>query len=215
MVKPDLIVCWPKDIFFPFFVKRINRDRGLFDKVIIVMTEGSLDGDCTRDIEHTLAGAIILAPNLLELAAGGKDWRNVATNIALEKSDSSHVLFMEQDFLVGDDFFKKLFTAAEDFDVIGFRDNNRLHPACLLVKRKILDTTSKDFGAYPPEDDHFSKVTKELMKPGGWVTLDELGITNWYHMAGLTHNTRMDKQGRVIPYRPDEYKLYKLLSQVA
>ena len=157
---------------------------------------------------------MVISPNMLELTAGGKDWRDVAVNIALGKTTSTHILFMEQDFFVEDGFFDKLFRLGKDFDTIGFKDSNRLHPACLLVKKDILSKTSKDFSAHPPIGDHFAKVTEELMEIGSWTTLQELGLGGWYHLASLTFNIRLEEDGKPVQYRPDEYKLYKLMTQL-
>lgn len=214
MIKPNLLTCWPKDVYYPFFVKRINKDRRLFERVIVVMTEGDPGFNETAKVGVSLEDSLVLSPNILELANEKRSWYDVAMNTGLLKVDSSHVLFMEQDFFVEDGFFEKLFSI-EGFNTIGFKDNNRLHPSCLLVKKETLDRTSKDFNAYPPEDDHFAKITKELMGFENWTTLQALDLDGWYHMAGLTHNTRMDRRDQTIPYRPDEYKLYKLLSQLA
>lgn len=209
-MKPDVICVWPKDVLYPAFTKRINKDRKLFNKVIIVISDGVLDK--SQDIN--IQDATILIPNLQELTAGGKDWRNVCVNLALEKSDSDYVLFLEQDFIAGDGFFEKLLKSIEGFGTLGFKDGNRLHPSCLLVEREILNKTSKDFSAYPPEDDHFARVTKELMALDNWKILDTELSANCYHLASLTFNIRLEKEGKPVQYRPDEYKLYKLLVQL-
>jgi hypothetical protein len=214
MIKPDLINVWPRDVFHSAFAKRINRDRNLFDKVITVISSGSPRHDYVPEITSSIVDAIVFEPDLQHLTAGGKDWRDVCVNLALEKSTAEYILFVEQDLFVEDGFFEKLFALGEDFDAVGFTDGNRLHPACLLVKRSALDKTTKDFGAYPVEDDHFARVTKELMALGNWKTLQELGLTGWYHLAGLTYNISLDEQDILVQYKPEEYKLYKLLAQL-
>jgi hypothetical protein len=214
MIKPDLINVWPRDVFHLAFAKRMNRDRHLFDKVITVISSGSPRHDYVQDITGSISESIVFEPDLQHLTAGGKDWRNVCVNLGLEKSTAEYVLFVEQDLFVEDGFFEKLLTLGEGLDAVGFIDSNRLHPACLLVKRAALDKTTKDFGAYPIEDDHFARVTKELMAMGNWKTLQDLGLTGYHHLASLTYNIGLEEQGLPVQYRPDEYKLYKLLAQL-
>jgi hypothetical protein len=214
MIKPDLINVWPRDVFHLPFVKRIGRDRNLFDKVITIISAGSPRHDYVQDISGCIPNSIVFEPDLIHLTAGGKDWRNVCVNLALEKSTSEYILFVEQDFIVEDGFFGKLFKLSEGLDTVGFVDHNRLHPACILTKRESLNKTSKDFSAYPPENDHFAIVTQQLMAQGNWKTLQDLGLTEWYHLASLTFNIGLEEQGMPVQYRPDEYKLYKLLSQL-
>jgi hypothetical protein len=213
MIHPDLINVWPKDILYLPFIRRIKKDRHLFNQVITVISEGSPRHNYTEEIIKSIPDLTVLRPNMLELTAGGKDWRDVAVKEALGRVNSDYILFMEQDFLVEDGFFGKLFKKAEGLDAVGFEDHNRLHPACLLVKREALDKTSKDFAAYPPENDHFAIVTQQLMAMR-CKTFQELGLDGWYHLASLTFNIRLDEEEKPVQYRPDEYKLYKLMSQL-
>lgn len=174
-MKPDIITCWPKDSFYPLFMAEMNRDRDLFGKVIIVMTSGTSPIDFRNDID--IKDAIIIDP---EVRLG--DWRNIATRTAVKRSDSPKILFIEQDFFYHRDFMEKLLQT--DFDMVGFKETTRFHPACLLVKREVLDKTDLDFSAYPPEDDHFGKLTKQM----NGKTFEELGLTGWYHLSGMTYN---------------------------
>lgn len=212
-MKPDLLNVNPKDVFYLPFVRRITRDRGLFNQVITVITEGNPTTDYVPEIVKSIPNSIVIKPNILELTAGGKDWRDIAVKEGLARIDSDYILFMEQDFFVEDGFFENLFKLSKGFDAVGFIDHNRLHPACLLVNKEALNKTSKDFAAYPPDNDHFAIVTQELMTMN-FKTFQELGLTGWYHLSSLTFNMRLDEEGKPIQYRPDEYKLYKLLSQL-
>ncbi len=189
MIKPDLIVLWPKDVYYPYFVARINKDRELFEKIIIVITEGNLPMNFTQNIKGSFKKCMVLEPDILNMTAGGKDWRSEAINFALSKSVSNYILFFEQDFLVRNGFFEELFSLVAP-DVVGFEDGNRFHPACLLIRKDILNMTRKDFGAYPPEGDHFSALTSDLKKFCQWDKLEN--IKGWHHISGLTHNYRID-----------------------
>ena len=50
----DVVVCWPKDVDYPWFRQRINRDRHLFDKLIIVMTQKATDKNFTSYIKANM-----------------------------------------------------------------------------------------------------------------------------------------------------------------
>jgi hypothetical protein len=183
----------------------MNRDRNLFGNLIVVMTAGA-DADYTQEIKGRLHDSIVLTPDIEKLCAGGKDWRNVATNIGLDKVTASHVLFLEQDLLVKDNFFHELIDKIGGLDAIGiFDSSNRFHPACLLTRKDILDRTSKDVGAYPQvQSDHFAKISYEIKSYGNWTSLQVLGLKDWYHLAGLTHNYSLTKDY----YKPAEFYTY-------
>lgn len=189
-MKPDVIVAHPKDIYYPYWADLMNRNRSLFGRLIIVMTSPNSDRDYTKYLKK-IRGSMIINQDIQKLTAGGKDWRNIATNLALEKSDSEYVLFLEQDFLVKDKFFEKLFEGAKGYFAVGFNSSKRLHPACLLVKKEIINKTDRDFSAKPPAYDHFGLFTHLIKSWGNWTTLEELGLTDWLHLAGLTHNFRV------------------------
>lgn len=205
-MKPDIIVCIPKDIYPKAFIKRVNRDRDLFNKVIIAITNQELPIDYSNEIKGN-----IKEPTILTKFEQSGDWRNNAIQKCLESSNSEYILFLEPDFFVADGFFKEIFSNMNGVDIVGFEDGNRFHPSCLLIKREILDKTSKDFSAYPQEYDHFGVLTQELKKLGTWKNLPEKG---WYHMASFVFNKRIDMKDGKIGYRPDEFKLYKLLEEL-
>jgi hypothetical protein len=176
MIKPDLILVWPRYLDYPKFRNFINTNRELFDNVLISFTEGDLKLDFTEEVTN---GLIDVLPFL---AKGSGDWRNVATNQLLNVSSSEWVLFMEQDFSMSGETLAK-YLREFDGEALGFRQESRLHPAFLLIKRSILDQTSKDFSAYPPKHDHFGKVTGELL-----CDVALLKDEDFEHMNGLSHN---------------------------
>ena len=174
----DVIICWPRDIYYPLFVLQMNRDRDLFEKVIIVMTAGESNRDFTGNIA-------IKDATVLQIGSASGDWRDIATKAALSQSKSDYVLFLEQDFFYKKGLIEKIMKS--DADMVGFRDGNRFHPACLLIKKSALSDITLDFSANPPKHDHFGGLTKQL----DGKTFEELGIDGWYHLSGLTHNFRL------------------------
>lgn len=187
-MKVDLIVIHPKDMYYPWWSLAVQENLKLFNKVIIVMTSVVRHvsyEDYTSYLKQEIPQAIILEPEFIQ----DKDWRDVATNEALKHSDGDWVLFLEQDFLFNKGFLEKLFDKAKDHDAIGILQDNRFHPCCFLVKRLVLDLTSKDFSAKPPEGDHFYKISQEIKDNFQWVSFFGAELfTGYVHISGLSHN---------------------------
>lgn len=135
------------------------------------------------------------------------DWRNVATNRALSISQSDTVLFMEQDFFIeSGGHLTNAWAQLINYDAVGFKQEERIHPAFLLVKRKFIDMTSKDFSANPPHYDHFGKFTQELEEKKCNIKVLKDGFM---HMNGLTHNFNLCMRNEVENiYRKDEFIEY-------
>jgi hypothetical protein len=115
---------------------------------------------------------------------------------------------MEQDFILAD---KDILL--REGDVLGFKEEGRIHPGFLKVKRSLIDKTSKDFTAYPDEGmDHFGKFVKEL--EGLTDDFTFLGKEYYHHMAGLTQNYRLEYVGDVANYKPQEFEVYKKIAKM-
>ena len=206
-MKPDIITCHPRDIFYPLWIEQINRDRELFDRVIVIMTQKATERDFMRHLRDYIKTPLIIKSFIDD----GKDWRNAATNEALNHSYSSYVLFLEQDFLVKKGFFEQLIKKSEGFDMVGSKDmqeTNRYHPSCLMVKRETLNKTTKNFSVTPDVGDHFSKFTSEMREIGKHIDLEKLDLPNWFHIAGLTQNFRLGENY----YQPKTFYTYMLCS---
>ena len=218
MFKPCVIVCNPKDVIYPLFMWRINRDRDLFNRVIVVMTQTGSSRDYTDYIKKNIRNVTIVT----NYRDDGKDWRNAAINEGLYEVRSDRVLFLEQDFLVSDGFFQSLFKQAEPYTTVGLRDGNRFHPACLLTTMVALARTNKDFSVDKDKGDHFSKVTKDLEKIDNWASLKNFDLPKWEHISGLTQNYRLTKNfhqpKRFYDYlmesleynQPDDWRLFTI-----
>jgi len=199
-MKIDMLLCWPRDIFYPYFVDLINKNRHLFNKVIVVMTQKADNRDYIYDIKKYIKDATVL----INYPYKGLDWRQDAIIEGLYETRGSHVLFFEQDFLVMDGFFEQLFERGKYFQVAGFRDGERFHPACLLVTQEAIASTEKDFSVQKDVGDHFYKFTKQLEKLNNWASLGFLNLPDYYHMAGLTQNYRLTDNF----YCPHEFFTY-------
>ena len=190
-MKPDVIICHPRDVLYPLWMKCMNKDRHLFNKVIVVMTQQSNDWDFTNYIKDKLINAEIIESYPYD----GTDWRNSAINEAL-KHTTGDVLFLEQDFLYEEGFMENNLKGTK-----ALREGDRVHPAFLLVERERLDKTDKDFSVNPDKGDHFSKFTSQLS--------DIENITgDYYHLNGLTQNYRLDDNW----YQPSIFKQYNEMS---
>lgn len=199
----DIFITHPRDLFYPLWVKRMNENRDLFDRLIVVITQKGSERNFTKDIIRSLKDVIIIR----EYYDNGKDWRHAALSRAMQVFVADRALFLEQDFLMGKGFLKKLLSY--NFNTIGFEEGNRFHPACLLVKREALDKTNKDFSVDPDVSDHFGKLSKELRNIGDCHLLKDLDLPEYYHMSGLSQNYRLTENF----HTPDDFFLYNILCE--
>ena len=191
--KPSILLSWCKDLDYPFIRWQINKNRKLFDKVILVMTQQVGNQDFSEFLEKK---GIINPTIIRDYYDDGSDWRNAAINEGLKSITSSKVLFLEQDFLFIDGFFQQLIEKSANYRAVGFTEGNRFHPACLLVDKTAVDMTKKDFSVDKDVGDHFCKFSSEIRDMGNWETLGCLALPKWFHLAGTTQNYRMALEGK-------------------
>lgn len=211
MVRPDVIVVWPVGIDFPVFRWNIQRFRHLFEKVIVCFSYGDHEENYEdfvktqglRDCNITF----IQCPKI----ESGQDWRDVAVNACLAVSKAEYIWFTEQDFLYKEGFLERLFNIDDDTEIHALIET-RLHPACILVSRRMIEQTSKDFGIKPGMSDHFGWFTEQLKDKTKFEGLNELGFRekeDYIHMAGLTHNYTLCLLGRYNEvYKMNEFSTY-------
>lgn len=204
MFKPDVIICHPFHLDYPLWRKFIHENRARFKKVIIVFTDMNVrDLDYRGFVQNAMAKDDVIFLDCLP-AKANEDWRSKAVNMALTVSDAGWVWFTEQDFTPLEGFWDAIYQR-EDIsvdDVMAIKEGDRIHPACLFVKRKLIDETSKDFGVTPDEADHFYKFVREL----GFMYI--IPQEFWAHMNGLSQNMWMLQQGIDPNYKPKEFKEY-------
>lgn len=202
---PDLIVAYPRHLIFPLWNKYIRENRDRLAKVVIVMTDMSVPTDYTDYLKKYFYGRdVTIVAN--DPVTASDDWRNIAVNKGLRLSDSQWILFTEQDFLPDDNgFWGMVNCSMETHDLIDVEQDHRMHPCFILIKRSLLDKTSKDFSAKPPHYDHFGKLQLELeeMKIPKSVIAD-----SYHHMNGLSQNLYLLQIGEEPNYRPEDFKEY-------
>lgn len=188
MSKPDLITVWPKSVDYPLFRYNLARYREYFDQVLIAISDNGLTEDYTNFLTNNIKDAHF---KFIPRAAGDQDWRNVAVNTMLEKSQADRVLFIEQDFLIRDERFFEVLLNVNEYDALYYDEDGRMHPALALVPRHIIDRTSKDFSARPPAYDHFGLFFKEMIQLCNATDLETVGLhdkEDYLHLSGLTQN---------------------------
>lgn len=207
IIKPDVIVCWPRNCDYPLWRQFIHDNRDRFNVVIIVFTETNSGEDYREFVKHAMVDDWTLfadSPQILP----GQDWRNVAVNHALIQSyNAEWIWFTEQDFIITNPevFWARFQYEAEcGAGAIGVLEGSRLHPCSLFVKRSVLNQTTKNFGIVPDISDHFSIFTKEL---GNYGKV-ELLSTGFMHMNGLSHNLRLMFENIEITYKPERFQAY-------
>ena len=211
MFKPvDIICSHPKHLDYPLWRQQIHRDRAMFDRVIVVFTDMSVNSDERIFIQEAMKHDDVNFMNS-ERAQSGEDWRNKAVNLALSFSKSEWVLFTEQDFIITNPqaFWEKINNNIKNrnLDVISFTEGNRPHPAFMLVKRKYIDKTNKNFGVVPDKHDHFYKFFDDLLHTNAQVGYFSK-TDDFYHLNGLSQNMYLLQTGQKPNFRPEEFKKY-------
>lgn len=218
MIKPDIITTNSYSLDFPYWRWLMETNKDKFGLIFNVFCDDHRKLNF-RDfiMANTPWAQSIDIANIFQ-----GDWRNNTVNAGLRKSNSNWVLFLEQDFIPEqDDFFDKVFTEVENYDVAGFVDNGedwvvgkRLHPAFLIVRTALLRKTRLDFAAHPDKDrDHFGTFTDELLK----FTPLFLDIRKykWKHIAGVSSNYMLVAEGKKPNYKLDEFKDFVMMSMGA
>lgn len=176
-MKPDVIVCWPRNCDYPLWRRFIRDERQRFGRVLVVFTEH--DG---ADYRPFVRANFPEAECFDSPPRGDQDWRDVAVNAALDRSDAEWVWFTEQDFLISNlrRIWGRFQARAEHDAAIGWWDGVRWHPSCLFVRRTAIERTSRYFGPVPI--DHFTRFSEELSP------VADLGSEGWEHLQGLSQN---------------------------
>lgn len=209
-MRADLILTWPTGCDFPVWRNFLRENRSKFNQVFVTMSESYGKHDYSSFLEENLKDDKVTFRRAGTYIDTG-DWRDAAVNTALANSKAEWVWFTEQDFFIKDPdkFFRDVEELAKENDVIYVLEGDRIHPACMFVKRTFVDKTRKDFGIIPDKADHFGKFVDDLSNAGAkMVKIGEMG-REYFHMNGLTHNYRLieDQQIKNI-YQPGLFQLY-------
>lgn len=213
----DLIICWPNSMDYPVWRAFILKHQELFGKIFIVFTNTNAGIDYSHFVQEALKGDRFefLYP---EDPRGDEDWRDNAINLALDQSTANWIWFTEQDLLVtGPQFWQIIALSMTKYDVIGYKEGQRLHPANLWVKREFINKTPRFFGIVPDQLDHFGKFFFSLRHTGADMQIlkytgGEAATDIFYHMNGLSHNLSLIQRGERPVYKEDEFANYLMLS---
>ena len=207
MVKPDVFLVWPQHIDYPFARYMLSRYRSYFAEVYIAIT----DHGQMEDYSQFLINNLSPLAKLKRIPKGQGDWRNNAVHVLLSESTGSWVLFLEQDFLIRDERFFEVLLNTSDYNFLYYDHAGRVHPACALVTRDIIDKTGRNFSASPPAFDHFGLFFSEVLRMANSADLETLGLhdgEDYYHLAGLTENYH------ATPYhKPNQFLTYNHYAQ--
>lgn|SRR3990167_112725 len=213
MIRPDLLVVQPSHVDFPYFRWMLDWDRSLFNGVHMCFSPGAPDRDITPFVRSNVNASFV------DPIDDSDDWRDRAVHSLLESSKAEYVVFIEQDFLIKDiHFWHKVLS--QDTEMILYLEDQRIHPAFALVKRSLVEETSKDFSAHPPESDHFGRFFRELKNlPVTWLSLTDVvdggtgaayhgGIDRTFvHLAGTTQNYSCFRDDQPL-YQPNNFLAY-------
>lgn len=210
--KPDVLITWPSGCDYPLCRFQIQTFRSYFEKVIISTYDHG-----TPDFREFLKTAM-KKTSFIDVGYDDAHWREKCVLAGLEETESEWILFTEQDFFwKGDHFLETVLAETVNSDIIGIRQGNRLHPCFLLVKRSILDKTTKDFSVQGQDRDHFQKVSEELLKIGSFKDIRDLGMfegIDWYHFSSMTWNLFRIKDGDIKEFHePAEFLVYNSMSR--
>lgn len=221
-MKPDVLIVNPNHIDFPMFRYQIRQLRHLFENVIVVFSNHQVPyPNLYQSLMPLMQNDHILC--LPAVATGGKDWRHVAVTRGLAHCNANSILFLEQDFIVKNgQMLPEIFDSRES--VVGFHDDRadrvgckilpktRLHPAFLLIRTAILQSTSQDFAAHGPRSDHFGQIFHDLVAKGQkYNTLLDMGYhqpNDWEHLQGLTQNYTLLMSGNPVTFQKDRFVAY-------
>jgi hypothetical protein len=200
----DIIIVAPSSIDYPVFRKFLKNVYMNFNKIHYVFT-------INKDLENKFNYKSFIKNYLCDsrfvydevnMEVQG-DWRNVATNLALDKSESDNILFIEPDFKINQNVLYEL----PEKDLIGFYEPiTRIWPSFLYVKRSLINLTERNFSSgmfnkiytLSKESglelrlneliDHFGKfISDVLLLTKDYYFLNENNIS-FLHYAGITHN---------------------------
>jgi len=211
MIKPDVILTWPKNCDYPIWRQFIHEERHRFNEIILVFMETNQGYDYREFVRGATFKDHILCVDS-PMIPPDADWRNIAVNFGLQQSLHSEWLwFTEQDFFPMSGFFDLLYLYMEgDALAVGVHDGPRLHPCSLFIKRQVLNSTSKNFGIVPGKIDHFGLIQLDIEKierdTGRKIAI--MPQERYKHMAGLSHNYSLMERGEAPNYKPDEFKNY-------
>ena len=211
-MKPDVLITWPSGVDYPLCRLQLRTFRKYFNDVILTFYPHGVP-DFTDFVRKTHKEFKVILSTVV-----GETWREKCVLKGLENSKSDEVLFTEQDFFFKDEkFLERVNEARTQYDIVGIKQGNRLHPCFLRTSRKLVDLTSKDFSVQGDNKDHFQKFSEELLKLGTFIDLKDLGLfegRDWYHFSSMTWNLfRIKDENTREMHEVNEFLVYNAMSR--
>ena len=209
-MKPDIICTQPSHVDFPMWRYYLEKHKDCFNEIFVGFSNAHRKLNLLQfELDELTKIGVKVVTDMSYLPQ--HDWRSSAINKCLAQSRSDRVLFLEQDFIAfSEDFWKEVTERPEP--LVGFKESKerqgRLHPAFMLVNRDLLNKTSLQFSAMPPQFDHFGKISEELEAQVAPVYLEDLFPNQWEHLAGLTHNYSLIMDGGVPNHNVPRFGAY-------
>lgn len=207
----DVIVCWPRNCDYPLWRWFIHEHRSYFKDIIIVFTETNQGHDYRQFVKQAMNEKFEDGITFLDNypVKAGDDWRDVAVNRALEHSKGNWVWFTEQDlFVTHKAFWPMMAKYMFNFDVVGYKEGSRVHPANLWVKKEWINKSSKNFGIEKDRSDHFYKFYNSIRLQGAKIKMIPYPNSNFYHMSGLSQSMGQIERGEEVNYHPEDFLGY-------
>ena len=209
MIKPDVIVCWPRNCDYPLWRQFIHDNRDRFNLIIIVFTETHQGLDYRQFVREAMQSDYVLFIEADQPRGKDEDWRNLAINQALLQSyNAPWIWFTEQDFFIKDDFWEcwnNLQTLG--CEVMATYDGTRMHPCNILIKREaLMNRSRRNFGIVPDISDHFSIFQKSLEENN--VMIGIMPSDTYEHLNGLSHNLTLIYNGQEPVWAVERFKEY-------
>lgn len=209
MIRPDIIISWPKSCDYPLWRQYIHDYRAQFNEIIVVFTETNQGYDYRDFIRKSLFKDHVFTIECPAVGSG-QDWRDVAVHAALLQSyNAPWIWFTEQDFLPKATFWEQAnLLEINGAEVIGVNDGGpRLHPCSLLIRRETLNQkTERIFAVVPDKSDHFSLIERDLGL--NKALIEYIDPIHWSHMNGLSHNFSLITRGEIPNWRKNEFDEY-------
>ncbi len=188
----SIILSWPDSFDFPVWRSNVSKLRTYTKEIIVCFT--SHGSNPIKDwIRQVLPQCTFLDADTYQAQQYGGDWRNKSTNYMIDHASGEWILSLEPDFFIKD--YEKFFTAVSEgmktHNVITFEENQRFHPAFLLVKKDVVQKTHRNFSVMGQDKDHFWQFTKDIKGICDHKTLQSLELLegrDWIHMRGLVDN---------------------------
>lgn len=199
----SVFVSYPRATDYVLFRENLPKLLEQVDEVLICFTDqsGTDLSAWTLEQMRSFSKVRVCDVRTSEISAG--DWRNKATNQLINMAKGDVLISLEQDVLIKDytKFFSTVFEAMKTYQVVGFVEEMRIHPALLFFTREAINKTPRDFSVMGIGKDHFYDVSMHL-KQQKWTTLQNLDLIatrDFYHFRGLTDNFHAAKPYYDLP----------------